>query len=233
MSKVATVIATALILIFLVPAASQAVSFTLEAISDFEDVPGADRFFITNESSPGGTRGALITEVVIDTRNSEGDVVLDTYGPYLDGFSGPAEDPDNPNLTGFIGFSFGEFIDSNNRYAQTLTLEFRYAERNVFNSGETFAFWADTDANWGNDWYVGDEDFAGSELFVTFQGNSAADNFDPITLQGVYNSEVQVFFEGSTDPVPTPEPATLLLLGSALAGMGLLGRKKLFKGTQR
>ncbi|CAB1081862.1 hypothetical protein D1AOALGA4SA_9503 [Olavius algarvensis Delta 1 endosymbiont] len=227
MSKFAIIIATALILALFVPAASQAVLINLDVISDFEDISGPDKFTIRNNSSPGGTGGALIVEVVIDTRNSAGNVVFDTKGPYLDGFSGPAEDPNNPNLTGFQGFTFGDFIPGSSRYAQTITLDFQYAESNVFNSGETFTFWTDTDADNGADGYVSDSEIAGAELFVTLRGNSAADNFAPTTIQGDYGSSAH-----AKGAIPTPEPGTLLLLGSALMGMGVLGRKKV-KGTKR
>jgi hypothetical protein len=48
-----------------------------------------------------------------------------------------------------------------------------------------------------------------------------------IAMGGVFNDQLAVNVFGKVAPVP--EPATMLLLGAGLIGMGALGRKRIFK----
>jgi hypothetical protein len=200
------VAAFALLLLLIAPLTSEAVSL------------GAESLYIP---SVGGCALIVCVDVpagfAVDNNSSSGvkisQVVIDmTSATNAAAFGGSAGLQPNQGFsttsaaaaaTGFTGATFA---------GKLLTLNFT-----AFNPGAEFSFRIDID---NNSRTVSAEDFAGSLMKVTFDGtNTLSGIYAPIPLVGIARARVTA----------VPEPATLLLVGMSMLGIGCAYRQRLIQ----
>jgi hypothetical protein len=135
--------------------------------------------------------------------------------PALEGTSEIDPDLRVDFLNGAINsLSFGFALNSSNEGPQF------FASISVFNSsGDLLASASTVGAKDGSDFPEGvvDVAFDGIAAYATFNFTSQFGRYIMDNFAGTF---------GSTEPIPTPEPAGLALLGLGLLAMGLVGRRR-------
>lgn len=169
------------------------------------------------------------------------DVIFSTTDPYGFNTAGPGsnmtyiQEPGlegtallNPDLrVDFLtkakdSLKFGFALDSSSPGADTWTSFYVYdATGNLLASDTKFGLYTKPDG-------VNDSNFPEGQISVNFSGVAAYALFDFNSESGRYIIDNFEGTYGSTEVPTVPEPSTLLLLGAALTGAGLL-RKKMVK----
>jgi hypothetical protein len=176
---------------------------------DDRGATGATSYFATlTNTSAGSLSGALIDLLAFNMNAELGsDFTIRSSSPLWS--YGP---PNNG-----VNFDYvGERTSQDSRLApgDSLTFTFLFASNFTFPS-DPFSIWTGTGASLGNG--IGGGDISG-QVAVSFQQLGSGGN-DSALVASSWGSQ----------PSPVPEPATMLLLGAGLSGLGFFSRKRFLK----